>query len=58
MNELFNSKVGYLYTIWSEISVISQLLDLNKKVSNKDLCNAIQRMKEDISNCNFIRENQ
>ena len=49
LNELFNSKVGYLYTIWSEISVISQLLDLNKKVSNEDLYNAIQRMKEDIS---------
>ena len=28
LNDFFNSKVGYLYTIWSEISVISQLLEL------------------------------
>ena len=49
LNDFFNSKVGYLYTIWSEISVISQLLELKKKVDEKDIYDAIQRMKEDIS---------
>jgi len=49
LNEFFNSKIGYLYTIWSEISVISQLLELKKRVNDVDVYNAIQRMKEDIS---------
>ena len=49
LNDFFNSKVGYLYTIWSEISVISQLLELKKKVDEKDIYDAIQKMKEDIS---------
>ena len=45
LNDFFNSKVGYLYTVWSEISVIAQLLELKKKVSDEDIYNAIQRMK-------------
>ena len=49
LNDFFNSKVGYLYTIWSEISVISQLLELKKKVDEKDIYDAIQKMKKDIS---------
>jgi len=49
LNDFFNSKIGYLYTVWSEISVIAQLLELKKKVSDEDIYNAIQRMKEDIS---------
>jgi hypothetical protein len=49
LNDFFNSKIGYLYTVWSEISVIAQLLELKKKVNEEDIYNAIQRMKEDIS---------
>ena len=49
MKNFFNGKIGFLYKIWSEISVILQLITLKKKIDNNILYNAIQRFKEDIS---------
>ena len=49
MNYFFDGKIGFLYEIWSEISVILQLITLKKKIDNNILYNAIQRIKEDIS---------
>ena len=49
LNNLFDGKIGFLYEIWSEISVKLQLIILKKKIDNNILYNAIQRIKEDIS---------
>ena len=49
LNNFFDGKIGFLYEIWSEISVILQLITLKKKIDNNILYNAIQRIKEDIS---------
>ena len=37
LNIFFDSKIGYLYTLWSEISVISQLIELKKKVKDDNI---------------------
>ena len=49
LNNFFDGKNGFLYEIWSEISVILQLITLKNKIDNTILYNAIQRIKEDIS---------
>ena len=49
LNNYFDGKIRFLYEIWSEISVILQLITLKNKIDNNILYNAIQRLKEDIS---------
>ena len=49
LNNFFDGKIGFLYEIWSEVSVILQLITLKMKIDNNTLYNAIQRIKEDIS---------
>jgi hypothetical protein len=53
LDEFLDNKNGYLYEVWSEISVIYQLLELKKKVNMDDVYNSIEKMKEIFSYFDF-----
>ena len=53
LDEFLDNKNGYLYEVWSEISVIYQLLELKKKVNMDDVYNSIEKMKEIFSYFTF-----
>lgn len=49
LSDFFNSPIGFLYTLWSEISTIIQLIELEKKPPQEKIFNALQRIKEHLS---------
>ena len=53
LDDFLDNQNGYLYEVWSEISVIYQLLELKKKVDMNDVYNSIEKMKEIFSYFSF-----
>lgn len=49
LNIFFNGSIGYLYTLWSEISVIIQLIQLDSKISLDKINRSLQNIKEGLS---------
>jgi hypothetical protein len=53
LDEFLDNQNGYLYEVWSEISVIYQLLELKKEIDMNDVYNSIEKMKEIFSYFSF-----
>jgi hypothetical protein len=49
LSHFFNSPIGLLYSLWSEISIIIQLLGLDKNINLDKIYNSLQRIKEHLS---------
>jgi len=53
LDEFLDNQNGYLYEVWSEISVIYQLLELKKEIDINDVSHSIEKMKEIFSYFSF-----
>jgi len=49
LQDFFNSPIGLLYSLWSEISVIIQLIELDKQLPLNKVFSSLERIKEILS---------
>jgi hypothetical protein len=48
LDEFLDNQNGYLYEVWSEISIIYQLLELKKEIHMNDVFNSIEKNERNI----------